>query len=278
MEARKQVKPRVLLAGMHVFENNFTRQLQGLGCEVIWYDGRPGKSFPHFCDFAVITTVQCSHHGKWAVQEAYKKLGKPCFTIAHSFSPIKGQVAQLVTEWNMKHPGTTMSQAFQVAEKKEEPVKLVKSEPAPVAAVKKAVPVYDANRIERVIRECHAADMSAQETADMLKAEGLCNSWGSDYTAPNIYNWKNRLKLTKQNAGSPTARPVASKAVAVGSAPTEPAKRSQSNEAQMFDRILKLDMSPERKVELLTRVNSGALAAADALWLLAVIDEVRNGK
>jgi hypothetical protein len=295
MEAVKtQDGPRVLVVGMDCADNQFTRQVRNYGCKVEWVDGRTSAAgFPKFCDGVVIAAANCSHGTLWQLKDHYGRAKRPIFYGQIGFSSIKPAFEEFVLKWKKENPpSTAMAAAFKQAAPAPQifPTKVRALEPAATGTgaansqVRYAPEVKE--RLLRIVSECHEAKMSMQDTLDMLKAEGIKRGDGTWPTLTAIqqmrYKIKNGTLKLKKIKGSPTARSVDSKSAAVGAAPTESAKPRttghRSNEAELFDRVLKIDVSAERKVELLTRLNSGQLAAADALWLLSVIDEVRAGK
>lgn len=90
--------PKVLLAGMHFENNNFTRQLRNMGCQVFWWSAsNPRRAMPAFCDAVLIAKCQISHEAHKLAKDTYISRGKPVFIADHSFSTVRERISNWLT-------------------------------------------------------------------------------------------------------------------------------------------------------------------------------------
>lgn len=274
----KQLGPRVLLAGMHTIPNQFTRALEAIGVRVEWFGGEDGntrRSFPRFCEAVVIAKCQLSHKYFWEIKEAYGTQHKPVFIADHSYSTIRSAVEQWVAEWKRtQSPGTVLEQALLAAaapaatSEVPEPVPVPVPEPEVLVSGKSQYAPDVKAKLHRVITECTQAKMDMPATLEMLRLEGLTLSDGRPIKAMHVYGIRSiirhygAMKAPVQLAPTPAPAPVPTPIRAPGVFGTA-----------VFDQILQSTMRPARKVELLARLQSGALAQVDILWFLDVLKE-----
>lgn len=80
---------KILLAGLDTPENNYTRQIEGYGFEVIRYAGYGKADFSTDCHAAVIVVSHLSHGDFYNVKDTYKQLNRRVFIANGGFAQVK---------------------------------------------------------------------------------------------------------------------------------------------------------------------------------------------
>ncbi len=235
------------------------------------------------------------------MKEAYQKRGKPIF-IGENFSTIGAKFTEFVNQYRANTRNqTAMSSAFSAAsaaasafdaasmnaEEVLKPHTVAKG--IELMAHKKTFPKTSykpgvKNEIMKIVKEAYEADMSAQETADMLKAHNLKKSDGvSDFIAEDVYNFRNVMKKSgaiRVVAAGPTAiiggrdysKAPPPTHIIVGGAMTKAADIGESNSVNLFKRILGLNLPPEKTVQFKAWLLDGKINMEQALWFLDIIE------
>ncbi len=287
------MKLRILLAGMNYAPNQFTRNIEKLGCEVVSTSGDPG-SFPKWCDAAIIAKCQCSHQKYWDVKNAYLQAKKPVFT-AENFSSIGESVTEFVRKKKEEMAGrTVLGRAFTAAAKDIKPVldRVISDPPKPlilpepkeeIVMAKKTISEFRELRYDPAVKakilkeidEAHAAGFSARETAELLKQHGFKQADGiKDINDILVANFRAVIKKKKEREGqTPPAKAIHQ--TTNGKAAPAPVKAApkKTNEFQILSRILDLDLSDDKTVQFQRWLKDGKINLEQAMWFLDVIED-----
>lgn len=309
---------KILLAGMQYLPNQFSRAIEKLGCEVVHTNGDPG-AFPRWCDAAVIAKTQIGHRKYLDVKNDYSTQGKVVFVCDHSFSTIKERFEEFVAEFSMKQdtamikfekkhpqlfekivkgPNTVLGKAFEKAEINIVVAPKTYEQPVhPAEEVKTVKPgkskenynfgkSYEPGvkeKIMELIVDCQEADMSAQETADMLKAHNFKKTNGDDFNTFDVYNLRSELKKKIEKAKAIAKAKRAEKAAAAPpkqepkpfsfDSPLPPKKYS---ELDLFNRVLDMRLDPAKTIEFQNWLRTGKLNINQAVWFLDIIETMKK--
>lgn len=288
-------QPKILLAGMNRYPNQFSRKIEQLGCETVPLSGDPGGHIPTDCEAVIITKCQSSHEKFYQVKDAYKALNKPVFITDFGFSPIKERFTEFLkklprpAEVKSRGQSNAMSHAFfhaanltidgsggsnreegrpqggpvnAVPSIPKEEVKMTKKKTGPKTGSTRAVHSQEVtNRVNQIVQECYDADMSTRETLQMIQAEGFKMADGRDYTTAYISTIRYRMGL----------RPKGSKMAHRAPEPVAaPARRvhtpvDQSSPLELIGRVLATEVSLQRKLELVAKIQSGEITTDSAV-------------
>lgn len=258
-------KLKVLVAGLHKHDNNFTRRVTELGCEPLFSDGDPGKNFPTDADVVIFLTTYLSHSKYYAIKGYYKKAGKQIFEARGGWSSIEQRfMAYLadhqptpVTQEN-KDNVINISASYQPNQNQEHEERMLKMD----TKLSARLPSEVRARVQKIVEDCYKADMSIKETADMLNAEGLTTANGRpfDISAVNQYRVGVRRKLKTSN--------IANEGVRVD-------QTSKMDIVELIAKVNSSKMSSEAKVRTIERILAGEIK--DDVVVEATIASNSNG-
>lgn len=262
---------RVLLAGMKIPQNQFTRALTKYGCEVVHTDPDPGK-FPTNCDAAVIAKCQISHQKFWDVVECYNDQEKKVFYAVNGFSEIKKEFEVYMNQQNVvvrKAGSQDIIRPQQPTKRPPEPFNQPKivdetEEVSAAVSLRKVSPKSDEGRertvkIRKIIKECLEAGMSNNEIADMLHAEGLYKHNGERFAANDVAAQKTtmrKLEILPERWGSEEGEKAPTPVVA---APT--VRLSPTEQCRLITRITTSNLPDEEKLKRIRMVQEGLLTS-----------------
>lgn len=268
---------RILLAGMNYMPNQFTRNIEALGCEVIHTSGDPG-AFPRWCDAVVIAKCQDKF---WAVKNDYLKQKKQVF-IADNFSSIRERFEKYVngrrvidaqrTSFGHAMLKVGLVKDHELIEHTVEQIKTETKKEEVMLKVKNGFngpPKYNYDpkvkaEILKHVAEATSAGMTALETAQLLKAHGLKLADGGEINAAMVYTFRQTVRKIKPQKPEPRlAHPVKSGKIT-----------SRKGELKLVDRILDLNISAEKTVQFQRWIKDGELNIQQAIWFLDVIEEM----
>ncbi len=287
----EQSGPRVLLVGGHVTPNQFSRQLEALGCRVEWHDGKPGKAFPKFCDALVCTKFQLSHDGFWQAKAAYK--GKPLFVADHSWSTIKERFEVFVTDWKLTNNkktnnsmGVAMSKAFirrDGEDKKPEIYKRLDFNAAnrDVSKLPEHMRQWYTPEMKQKIKETVIAHFNAglgpQEAADQMNKLGLTLADGRKLTSQSVSSWRARMKLMRRGKEI-KASPVKTR-VEVPAPPPPISAGAHKPDKIVYELILHANLPAVQMKALMMRCMNGTLSQDEALKFIELYSDLdKDGK
>lgn len=270
------LKPRVLVCGGHVRDNNFTRNVEDLGCTVDWHDARAGKPFPKFADAAVIAKFQCSHQGMWDVKQAYLKQNKPVFIADHSFSTIRERFGIFVDGWTAKQEAkqTVMGDAMQKAITQTKYA--VAAEPARKRSCaensyfKYAPGVKD--KIKEAVTAHYRARMSLTEAAEQMNKLGLTLANGSPFKSCHISMWRTKFGLVGRQGMCSAHIPAAAAAVA-----PLPKPASKGPDKVVYELILSANLPAVETTALMRRCMDGKLTQDECLKFIELYTDLKGG-
>lgn len=262
---------RVLLAGMKLAQNQFSRAIEKYGCEVVHTNPDPG-GFPVNCDAVVVAKCHLSHQKFWDVREAYKD--KPIFYAVNGFSEIKEAFEMYVNQQNVvvrkagsqdiirpqqpKRPAEPFNQPKVVQEKLEAEDETVSRRISPKSEEGR----QHTKRIRKIVQECLDANMSNSEIADMLHAEGLYKHNGERFQGNDVAAQKTTMRnlgiLPEKYSARESAPETQAKSLAANS-PT--AKLSPTEQCRLITRITTSNLPDEEKLKRIRMVQEGLLTS-----------------
>jgi len=231
--------PRILLAGMNKFPNQFTRYLSAKGCEVVHVSGDPGGHIPTDCEAVIITKCQISHEKFYKTKELYKDLDKPVFITDYGITPIKERLEAFLS----KFP------------------KVTKAEPETVMATafKKEMPTYmkSNDKADKIIENDYKNSVPIRETLTKLKE--MRQPDGNPYSVNYISTLRSRLSLKvneKPKAEKKVATPAPSRERRVEQ--PKPDKAVKQDKGVLIYNILSSAISTNEKANLIWQLLTGS--------------------
>jgi hypothetical protein len=284
--------PRVLVVGGHIEDNQFVRNARALGCQVIWHNGNPGKSFPHFCEALICAKYQLSHEGFWSAKAAYKD--KPTFIADHSWSTIKERFEFWVDEWELKNKGklTAMGVAMQQADKdKPEVTKIPEPATAPkrrrmtMEEIKNKYPAI----CDAVIAH-YKAGMWPEEAARQMNLLKFTVD-GRQFDAAFISLWRHKLglpgkrkrkamregeQLPLQSPGAAGPQTTQTTQTTVPTAQAWPAVKSKGPDKLVYELILSANLPAIETTALMRKCMEGKLTQEECLKFIEFYTDLRG--
>ena len=282
--------PRVLVVGGHIEDNQFVRNARALGCQVIWHNGNPGKSFPHFCEALICAKYQLSHDGFWASKASYKD--KPTFIADHSWSTIKERFEFFVDEWELKNKGkkqTVMGVAMQQAAngKDNKPEVKVSTETEAVRPRRRRMTKAEIKSKYPAICEAivahYKAGMWPEEAARQMNLLKLTVD-NRQFDAAFISLWRHKLELPgkrarkamREEAVAP-AQPVQTQHVQpVPIQQTWPAVKSKGPDKLVYELILTANLPPLETTALMRKCMEGKLTQEECLKFIEFYTDLKS--
>ncbi len=265
--------PRVLVVGGHVMDNNFVRNVKSAGCVVYWHDGKPGKSFPHFCDALICAKFQLSHEGFWSAKEAYK--GKPLFVADHSWSTIKERFDTYVTEWRSKHQPkkTIIREAMEKA--MTYPKKEIKESLRNAIKAKMEFPYTPELKQKIFSQMAKCSDLGPTAAAQYLKDAGVVKSNGKPFVAMDVNNWRGLQGYKKFLEGLKTS--TKAQHVPVHRPEKITAKVPRQTDKLVYELILSANLGAVETTALMRRCMDGRLSQDEALKFIELYSDLKDG-
>jgi hypothetical protein len=257
------IRPRVLLAGMHTEENSFSRQIKKLGVEVIW-QRYPG-GLPTFCDAAVITKAQCSHQLFWDTKELYgTKLKKPIFVVDHSFVTVKEKFETWLAEWrkSKQKPPTVMELAMKNATVINPPAKPAATDENAISRMKVRYTPEMKQKIKDTVHAHYKAGMSLSQAAEQMNKMGLTLASGGPIKLTHVSVWRCTFGLTAAD------RPKVETS-------QEP-KRKRGPDATVYELILHANLPAEETMKLMRKLADGQLDEEKVLNFIELYTELKG--
>ena len=274
-------RPNILLSGIKVFPNQFSRGLAALGCEVTHVSNdKLIANPPARCDGAVLCLVHCSHSDTKLVKELYKGMGKPVVLVPrHSFAEAKQDIEKMVMQIRNekdvpKPPKPLATSLMNAAVIRKTPEKVIETRvvPAPAPVVEQApvaapppAPTEKLVPIQYFVKEMLDRGITDKsQLAAAVTTKGYRKRSGEYYSDKDmhgvIWNARNtdRAKAKRQerkaqaNDGMPKAvaevAPVAGKKV-----PPEQFRE------MLMDQVFAANIDDARRVELLKGIRKGTI-------------------
>ncbi len=290
---RRTPGPRILLAGGHIAESQFSRNLKALGCTVEWYDGKPSRTFPRFCDALVVAKYQISHEGFWQAKAAYK--GKPMFIADHSWSTIKHKVEEYVAIWkhNNKPKTTILGEAMSKA--------INNNGNGTVVDARKTIDGKDVSKLPDTMRVWYSDEMRDRikqavlahynaglgpiDAAKEMGKLGLTLAGGGPLTAQSVSSWRKRLNLAggRSKASSAAKTPVVDTAPApkpremVPDPRFEPKPQPKAADKIVYELILHANLPAIETTALMRRCMDGKLSQEECLKFIELYTDLKGG-
>lgn len=253
------MKPVVLVAGMKMPENQFTRGCRRLGAEVIHKYQMNGARRVPTADLAIVCLCQISHEDHYAVRDTFKAMGRPVIIANNSWVEIEEEVADEIAALKAnKKPRKvvaaepeipkyvapeTPTNTYKIPDyipEVEEKKKMEEQKPAaPVVQMKKG------SSATQVVRELLAQGLNSRQITDELERRGVTKRDGRPVGIAHVC-------AIIANA----RRPRGQEKTVEELAPKVPVM----NQFQLLDAVMKSQkLSAEQKVEFSQKILAGEI-------------------
>lgn len=251
------MKPTVLVAGMKMPENQFTRGVRKLGADVIHRYQFNGTHRVPTADLAIVCLCQISHEDHYAVRDTFKAMGRPVIIANNSWVSIEEEVADEIAALKANKKPKVVK-----ASEPEPPKYVAEANAAATYKIPDYVPVQEKKMEEQKPAEVVQMPKKKSSTTDAVR-DLLAQGWNSRQITDEL----ERRGIRKRD-GTPIGiahvcaiianarRPRGQEKNVEELAPKQPVM----NQFQLLEVVMKAPkLSAEQKVEFSQRILSGEI-------------------